>query len=65
MDRDEHKARHEMLHQHLDELLADYLGHHGDARPSTMSMLDFVKWSYEQTIEPEELCGWMFDLSKA
>jgi hypothetical protein len=55
MTRDEHKARHVMLHQHFDELLADYLYHNREARPSTMSMMDFLKWSYQQTIEPAEL----------
>jgi hypothetical protein len=53
--RDEHKLRHVMLHQHLDELLADYLMHHDGALPSRTGMMDFLSWSHQQTVEPAEL----------
>ena len=54
MTREQHKARHVELHRALDELLADYLTHHPDARPSTMPLVDLLKWSNEQQTNPTE-----------
>jgi hypothetical protein len=52
---DEHRERHKALHTMLDELLADYLIHHRDKRPSTTTLLELMEWSYAQTLEPTEI----------
>jgi hypothetical protein len=44
----------ESLHQRLDELVADFLTHNAHALPSTTSVMDLIKWSHAQTIEPAE-----------
>jgi hypothetical protein len=50
-----HKARHEMLHTALDELFADYIGHHPNrVGYLTLTIDELLKWSYEQTINPTE-----------
>lgn len=53
MKADKHQERHVKLHQSLDELFADYIGHH----PNQGTFLDtplkqFLDWSYEQTLNP-------------
>lgn len=55
MTREQHQARHAELHRALDELLADYLRHHPEARPSTMRLVDLMQWSNEQQQLPTEL----------
>jgi len=47
-----HQARHYLLHQHLDELVADYLRHHRDALPSKVSVAELLEWSFQQTLNP-------------
>lgn len=54
MTREEHKAHHELLHRTLDELLADFLTHNPAALPSKTPILDLIKWSHQQTIDPTE-----------
>jgi len=44
----EHMDRHAELHRKLDELLADWF-EHTDARPSTSTVLDLIKWSHAQS----------------
>ena len=44
----EHKERHIELHKMLDELVADFISKTGQ-RLSKTTVLNFVKWSYEQT----------------
>jgi hypothetical protein len=58
MTAEEHRARHVVLHQALDELLADYLrvvcsypNYHG---PSDITVFELAKWSQQQTIEPTD-----------
>lgn len=60
---EEHRARHQQLHEALDELIADYafmkFGIPGrayctDSFLSTTSVLDLMKWSHEQTISPTD-----------
>jgi hypothetical protein len=51
MDKEEHKARHVELHQKFDELMADFIGHTGRL-PSKTTVMEFMTWSHEQTIEP-------------
>jgi len=48
----QHKRRHVELHARLDELLADYLVHHDDKRPSNTTVMELATWSYEQTQNP-------------
>lgn len=51
MTLEEHIKRHEMLHQHLDELVADFLTQtHG--LPSKSSVLGLMEWSMLQCKEP-------------
>ena len=48
----EHIVRHEKLYHTLDELLADFIDKTGKL-PSDTTLLEFVKWSHQQTIYPE------------
>jgi len=53
MTPEEHKARHVMLHRHLDELFADFIDHHPDEHHfMEMPLMRFIDWSFEQTKEP-------------
>jgi hypothetical protein len=56
MTREEHIARHGMLHAALDELLADWITHSprdGPTRlPSEHKIMALLEWSHQQTIEP-------------
>jgi len=52
MNQAEHKERHVMLHQKLDELLADWIEQTGGL-PSKIMLIDFIAWSYKQTQEPD------------
>jgi len=54
MDKEEHKARHQLLHEELDELLADFIAHTKNTLPSTTSIMELIKWSHGQTIDPTE-----------
>ena len=56
MTPEEHKARHIELHKAMDELLSDYMRHHpNQVSFMTMPLEDLLLWSYQQTLEPEEL----------
>jgi hypothetical protein len=57
MTRDEHRERHVLLHQMLDELIADYLAHVREARPSNTTLMQLMKWSHAQTQEPATVKG--------
>ncbi len=48
METNEHKERHQLLHKELDELVADFISETGKL-PSQTGMLEFMKWSFEQT----------------
>jgi hypothetical protein len=48
-----HKAKHQLLHKHLDELVADFI-QHTKLLPSTTSIAELIRWSYTQTQEPTE-----------
>lgn len=54
MDKIEHKLRHQELHKMLDELIADYILHTNKLLSNT-TLIELIKWSYEQTIKPMEL----------
>jgi hypothetical protein len=49
----EHKDRHELLHQHLDELTADFIKHTAGS-PSRTTVLELMQWSNEQCKNPTE-----------
>lgn len=53
MNKEEHKKRHISLHHSFDELLADYIDHTGNL-PSQTTVMDLLKWSHEQTLNPKE-----------
>jgi len=56
MTKDEHITRHVVLHQHLDELFADYIRHHPDqVRFLDMPFSQLMNWSHQQTILPMEV----------
>jgi hypothetical protein len=49
----EHKQRHCELHNALNELFVDYIGHHPEkTMPTKMPLIDLINWSYSQTQEP-------------
>jgi hypothetical protein len=60
MDHDEnheaHRKRHYDLHAALDELVADFIAHGkiGERRPSEATVMELLKWSYRQTLDPTE-----------
>ena len=50
----EHKERHVELHKALDELIADFISHTSKL-PSDTSLMELMKWSHQQMMEPTEL----------
>ena len=50
-----HTSRHKLLHDHLDELMADYFLHHPKKTPSSTTLTELMQWSYKQTLEPESV----------
>lgn len=53
MNREEHIERHKELHNKLDELVADFISTTNNL-PSKTTLMDFMAWSHEQTINPED-----------
>lgn len=53
MDFDHHKEVHKFLHKTLDELVADFI-ECTEKFPSETTLIEFMEWSYKQTIEPDE-----------
>lgn len=55
MTREDHITRHKMLHAAVDELFADYIGHHKEETQFTqMPLIKLLNWSKEQTENPTE-----------
>lgn len=48
-----HRERHKILHRNLDELLADFVAT-TDRMPSKTSLVEFLHWSYQQTLNPTD-----------
>lgn len=51
MIKEEHISRHKELHEHLDELIADYI----TCTEKTLgesAIFDLIKWSHQQTLDP-------------
>lgn len=58
MTNKEHQEIHKDLHDKVDTLLADFIIH-ANKLPSKTTILEFIKWSYKQTVQPdhdEDLC---------
>lgn len=53
LDAKEHRRRHAVLHNGLDELAADFMACTGKLLSKT-NVMDLMKWSYSQTKEPTE-----------
>lgn len=53
MTKGEHIKRHLKLHKYFDELLADFI-RHTNGVPSKSTLLELLKWSHSQTINPTE-----------
>ena len=56
MEHAEHREIHAELHSALDELVADFI-RHTDGLPSKTTVLELMRWSHEQTINPDEKEG--------
>ena len=54
MNKEEHKKRHKILHENLDELVADFINH-TESLPSKTKLTELMSWSHEQTTNPTEL----------
>ena len=57
MTREEHIKRHRELHAALDELVADWISCSeplATRLPSKHTVMDLMRWAYEQTNNPEE-----------
>ena len=56
MTRDEHIEKHKKLHDALDELIADFIEtspKRAMRLPSKTTVVELMRWSHQQTIEPE------------
>jgi len=62
VEKKDHQKRHQILHSHLDELLADYLWHHYKALPSKITCEMLMKWSKRQTESTSGLIGKLHNL---
>ena len=55
MTREEHIARHKMLHEAVDELFADFVVCHPDLRSYlNLTIKELLDWSYKQTQNPDD-----------
>ena len=52
--KEEHRKRHQELHNYLDELLADYKYYHKEKLISKTTIFELMVWSNEQTENPTE-----------
>lgn len=52
MTENEHKQRHIELHKNLNELVVNFIQHNDGALLSQTSVMDLMRWSHEQTINP-------------
>jgi hypothetical protein len=49
-----HQVHHQLLHKHLDELIADMRKHKGEKPLGKMTVLELWVWSHEQILKPME-----------
>jgi len=52
MEKQEHIERHKVLHKELDELIADFMQNTNNM-PSQTTILELMRWSFEQTEEKQ------------
>lgn len=57
MTHEEHRAIHIELHLALDLLIADYLIQKKGSLLSNTTLMDLVKWSHAQTVDPTFTCS--------
>lgn len=50
---DSHKVRHQILHDELDELVADFITH-TRGLPSKSTIMELMQWSKQQAVCPAE-----------
>lgn len=53
MTEQEHKERHKLLHEHLDELIADWIGSSPGRYPSKCTIHELIMWSSSQIMKPD------------
>ncbi len=56
MTREEHQNHHVLLHEYLDEIVADYMSN-STALPSKNTILDLMIWSNQQAAQIEHHKG--------
>lgn len=52
-DEETHQDRHKLLHERLDELIADWLKNNAGKFPSKETVLELMQWSSRQTKKPD------------
>jgi len=58
MTQEEHQTRHNLLHQHLDELVGDYIDQHSETNPSKITVFELINWSAKQKNEVDHTLGY-------
>ena len=53
MTKEEHIERHKLLHNHFDELFADFITHN-ENKGIDNTIWELMEWSYQQTMDPVE-----------
>ena len=56
MTEKEHLKRHKMLHENLDELVAEFIMY-TKALPSRSTVMELIEWSHQQTVLPSHSIG--------
>ncbi|GEM_PF-4732355 len=51
MTHDQHRQRHVQLHEHLDELVADWIAQ-TNALPGETPVMELARWSRQQMLNP-------------
>lgn len=46
-----HIERHQLLHDHLDEIIADFLANNRGATLGGTNLMMLINWSYRQTLQ--------------
>lgn len=54
MDEKKHRQLHVKMHKTLDAVIADFMKH-TDRLPSKTPIIELLEWSYQQTIQPDEI----------
>lgn len=62
MKPEEHRARHQALHDSLDELVADFISV-TDKKLSEISIFELMEWSHKQSLCPD-IPNWYKEINK-